>query len=237
AAVGLGVLADSEWQRVGLVAAGVFGLLAAVSSAAALPAIGAVAVGGWLAVLPTLAGGIRFIVPGRGDAAPGRALVAAALLSGVVCSLSGAAGVDPGHLRPAGTAIALVGLAVSPLALPSPPRSSSLVFGGVIAGTTLLAGTAAPFVTGAVALVVAGIVHVPFALVVVGAGGAGISVADAARRGDGATATAAALLVVAGVPYTLPRALAVVVAATLVAEGSRTKAGGCERTRLGGETP
>ena|GEM_PF-1334738 len=216
AAIGLGVVADSAWRRVGLVAVGVFGLLATVSPGAALPATGVVVLGGWLGALPPTIDGARTAVSGRG-------IVATALLAGLSCSLVGSAGVAPPLLRPVGSVLSLAGVAVSPLSLSTRPRTLDWTVGAIVAAGTLFAGTASPFVSGAVMLVVGGIVHVPFVLVVAAVGGAGITVSAALARGDGAGVTAGALLVVAGVPYTLPRALGVVVAATIVVRPVATR--------------
>lgn len=205
----LGVTADEAWARTGLILAGVFGLLSAVTSAVALPTVGALVVGGWL----TLAGS---------DAAarsPTRrqvrvAVVAAALLGGLTLSLFGAVGVRPAALRSAGTTLALAGMAATPLAFGARPAAYGV--GGLAAGATFHLTGAAPFVSGAVALVAGSVVGASALLLAVAVGGLTATVAAGVASRRVGPALAGLLLLSAGVPSSIPRALGAVLAVAFV---------------------
>lgn len=206
-AITLGVAADEAWTRTGLILAGVFGLLSVVTPAVALPAVGAIVVGGWL----LLAGRTHLLSAGQRTRT---AVVTAALLAGLTLSLFGAVGVRPAALRPAGTTVTLVGMAVTPLAFGARPRA--LGVGGLAAGLTFhLTGTA-PFVTGAVTLVAGSAVGASALLIAIAVGGLTASVATGVAQQRGDPTLAGFLLLSAGVPSSIPRALGVVLAVAVV---------------------
>ncbi|WP_135364008.1 hypothetical protein [Halosimplex halophilum] len=213
AALGLAVGVDARAERVALAAVGVFGLVGAVDAAAWLPAAAAVLAGTGAALVV----GLRERAHARVGAVDSlRAALAPVARPGAVAalgtlalawSLAASAGFGTTTLRPAGAAVAFATLAALPLAR----RLDGVVDLGLWAVTAfavVVAAASAPFVAGAVALVAFDAGTVPLSLLALGIGGAVATVvADARRRAFG-PAVAAALLLTAGVPATLPRAVA-----------------------------
>lgn len=219
AVVLLGVAHRDGRYRAGLVVAGVFGLLGAGVPVATLPATVAI-VGGAavpLVVATTGATPTRVAVLGT----PGRhAAVAGVVWLGLAAALGSATGVLDGSLRPLASTTSLVGVALLPLAVD--PDLSGWLAGALVAVAVLWVGATAPFVAGATVLVGFGVVGAPLVAVAGAAGGAvaGTVGAVAAGRWDGALA--AGLLLVAGVPATLPRALAVTAGLALLVGGEHS---------------
>lgn len=203
-ALALGLLADSSIERVGLVAAGVFGVLAALVPAAALPATG-------VAVVGALAAGI--------DRAPrngidGRVLVALGYVVAMVAAIGAAIGILGPGFRAVGAWATLVGLAA--LSTIHRPGRVGWVVAGVAMAGVLVAGIVSPFLTGAVVLIVAGVIGAPLVLVAAGIGGAVAAIAGSVATHRYRPAVGAVILVAAGVPASLPRAVAAVVGLVLV---------------------
>lgn len=209
-AVLVGVTRRAAWPRVGLVVAGVFGLLGLHVPAASLPATVAVAGAPVLAVLDRL----------RAPGSSRRTVVAFVVWLGLGLSLGSATGLLPGG-RALGSAMALVGIALLPIALGSGRRAWAT--GVLAAAGGLWFATALPFVAGAVLLVAFGVVGVPPALVAAASGGGVAAFAGSIpARGPlvrWSTPVAIGLLLVAGVPATIPRALAAGVGLALLLEG------------------
>jgi hypothetical protein len=207
-AVVLGATVDEPWARTGLILAGVFGCLSAVTTAVAVPAAGAVVVGGSLPLLGAVARSPTRRRH-RGTA------VAVALLAGLTLSLYGAYGVRPAVLRPAGTTVVLVGMGATPLAFRAGPTAYAV--GGPVAGVVYHLTGAAPFVSGAVSLVAGSVVGAPAPLLAVAVGGLTATVAAGAltRRAD--PTLVGLLLLAAGVPSSIPRALGVALAVAFLA--------------------
>jgi len=206
AALAVGVRTDDRLERVGLSFAGVFCLLATVSAAATVPAAGAVVAGGGLAVATRLDRNRRWLTLAR-------AAVVAAFLLAATLALGESMGVFAGG-RTAGTTLALLGLAALPVTA-SPPRAAWAA-GGTSFALVVLAGAVAPFVTGAVVLVEAAVVGAPLVLVALGVGGGVAAATTGAVRGNAGWLFGGLLLLAAGVPATVPRALAVVLGLGLV---------------------
>ncbi|WP_137283279.1 phosphate ABC transporter permease [Halorussus salinisoli] len=199
AAVALGVTADRELERVGLLSVGVFGLLSAVTSAVAVPTVGALVAGGWL------------VVAGQFDRRPGpREAVAGALVGGLTLSLVGAAGYRPVAFRSAGTTAALLGMAATPLAVRAGRRG--LAVGGLVAVGAYALILEAPFVSGAVALAAGAAIDPPSVLLALAVGGTTATVADGLSDRRVSAAVGGTLLLVAGVPASIPRGVSVAVA-------------------------
>lgn len=209
AALLLGVTTEEAWTRIGLVLVGVFGLLSMASASAALAATGTVVVGGWL----VLAGRVVATDQQTSRLASG-VVVAISLLVGLTCSLFGAVGVEPGALRPAGTTLALAGMAATPLAFR--PRTTAFAVGGFAAGLTFYLTGAAPFVSGAVVLIAGSVVGASALLLAVAVGGLTATVAEGAASRRIAPTAAGLLLLTAGVPSSIPRALGAVLAVGFV---------------------
>jgi hypothetical protein len=193
-------------RRVGLLFAGVFGPLATVSSAATLPAVAGVIGGGALALVGSLERPTTYR-EGR------RAAVVAGFVVAVAVSLSRAVGLlDAGMTVGAGLAL----VATAALALLVRIDRVAALAGLAAAGTLVGAAVTAPYLTGSALLVGFGVVGVPQLLVALALGG-GVAAAVAGLR-DGAPllAVGALLIVLAGVPAALPRAMAVVLGVALV---------------------
>ncbi|MFC7193889.1 phosphate ABC transporter permease [Halosimplex aquaticum] len=227
----VGVTADG-WSRLGLVIAGVFGLLSAVAPAAQSPAVGAVIAGGWLTLTGRATAGLLAAagadaerdVSAPSDGAAVSVVVGAVLLGGVTLSLFGAAGVRPALFRPTGTVLVLVGMAATPLGIR--PGTVPLVVGGVAAVGTFWVSAAAPFTTGAVALIAGSVVGAPVALLAVALGGLTATITYGVLETAPDTAVVGVLLLAAGVPSSIPRALGAVLAvAFLAAIGPAVTAG------------
>lgn len=208
----IGVRTERPVYRVGLTFAGVFGLLAVVAEPATLPAT--LAIGA--AVLGLTGLHLRDHWRGRRF---DRWLVAGALGAGTVVSLAAGIGLEPSVLRPLGSRIVLLAIAATPVFV-NWDREAVLVGLGV--GVAVVGvGLGAPFLSGAVALIVGGVVGASLPLLVVAAVGAVILFWAAMRSGETELALAAGVLLVAGIPATVPRALAVLTAIALLGGRSR----------------
>jgi hypothetical protein len=198
------------WTRIGLVLVGVFGLLSAVTSAVAVPTVGIVAAGGWLLLIGSVNHGASIVNPRRGF----RTLVTGVLLGGLTLSLFGAIGVEPATLRPLGTTLALVGMAATPFAVRS--GVGPLAVGALAGVGTFALAAAAPFVSGAVALTAGSVVGASAIPLAAAVGGLTATVAEGVLHRRIVPAAAGCLLLLAGVPSTLPRALGVVLAVAFI---------------------
>lgn len=208
AAIILGVTTDEDGVGVGLLFVGVFGVLAAISGAAAVPAALAVVGGGLLAV-GTLAE----------DAGWGRRVVAALGTTAVAVTLAGALGLSPATLRPVGSHLALVTLAVTPFAVGDDRRLAVWVVGALVGAGVLWIATVRPFVSGAVALVGGGVLGASILLTAIGAAGATTALSSMVRRRQVVPALGVTLLVVAGVPGTILRAVPAILGLVLIVGG------------------
>lgn len=206
AAVAVGVVADTEWELVGLVAAGLFALLAAGTRAATVPAVGVLVVTSVLVVVPSVATGEHRTRE--------RMLFGVFVLASVGLSLGASTGLLPSRGRSLGTVAALATLVVAPLVTDTSGRALGV---GLVAAVLTGAGViGAPFVSGAVLLTVWAAIGPNVVLVALGVGGVvAVVVAGAARR-QTALVSGALLLLAAGVPATVPRGLAVVLGAHLL---------------------
>ncbi|WP_225336556.1 hypothetical protein [Halomicrobium urmianum] len=210
AAVAVGVVADDDRALVGLIAAGVFAVFAGFGPGGAAAAAAGVLPGATALVA----------APALLDRPRRRAPVAALAVAAVALSLGATAGPFGPGVRWLGTAAAFGALAVAPLAV----RPSPLALGaGVGAAAFVAAGAlAAPFVAGAAFLAVGAAVDPGIALAALGVGGGVAVVAESARRRRVTGVAAGLLLLGAGIPATVPRALAVVLGLhLLVVAGER----------------
>ena len=206
ALVATGLVAGRPGARVGLLFAGVFGLLAVVDPGATSPAVAAVAGGGALA-----------LVGGQGVPSSyrewRRTLVAAGFVAGVAVSLASATAILDGGLRGLGATVALAALAA--LGVHAAGDSVALSAGVLVAVAVAAASVVSPFVVGSVLLTEFAVAGAPHLLVALAAGGAGAAAVAGYRRGEYALTVGALLLLLAGVPATLPRATAVVLGGAL----------------------
>jgi hypothetical protein len=211
-AVAAGVLATTtavETERVGLVFVAAFGGLALLSPAVAVPAAAAIVGGGALAVSARWRA-----LPERGT--NWRVAPVVGVLLGTAVSLSAAMGLAPTVARPAGAHLAMLGAAATPALLGHGNRDWAL--GGLVAGLLVAFGVVAPFVTGAVSLIGGGIIAVSLPVMAAGLAGLVTTISAGIRTGRTPATIGAGLLLVAGVPGTLPRAMAAVLGLLLLIE-------------------
>jgi hypothetical protein len=210
ALVAVSIVSDRLLVRVGLLFAGVFGLLGAVAPAATLPAAVAIVGGGGLAILGALG---RPTEPWSAR----RSLVAGLFVLGVASSLAGSLGLVA-QGRAFGTLFVLVALA----ALGIRARGDRIALGaGALAFLASVAViTVKPFAAGSALLVAFAIVGVPHLLVSVAVAGATAAAVAGYRRGAYGLPIGAGLLLVAGMPVTFPRAAAVLLGVALALVGA-----------------
>ena len=210
-AVAIGAGADSEWSLVGLIAAGTSAVLATLAPVTA-QAAGVLLVGSLLVVVPPAT---------RGEQrAKWRLLFAGLVVAAVVLSLAPNTGAFPTGMRSAGTTATYVALVAAPV-VAGVSRRVAVV--GVASAVLGVAGAlAAPFVAGAVFLAVGAAIDPPLVVAAAGVGGGVAVVAEGRRRRQTVVSASGLLLLAAGVPSTVPRALAVVRGAhlRLVAAGT-----------------
>lgn len=199
ALAGLGAVADRRAERVALLAAGVFPLLAAFGDPAWLPAAAALVAGGGTAVALTLQ---------RRGFPPAPTAVAALGGGALACSLAGVAGVAPVALRSLGATLAFAALAALPVARSLDTAGLLAWVIGTLAVVWLVAS--APFVAGAVTLVAFAAGDVPAVLLAGGVAGALVVALAAGWRRNLGVAVGALLLLAAGAPAGLARGTAVV---------------------------
>jgi len=207
-----GVLATTtaiETERVGLVFVAAFGGLALLSPAVAVPAAAAIVGGGALAVSARWRA-----LPERGT--NWRVAPVVGVLLGTALSLNAAMGLAPAIARLAGAHLAMLGAAATPALLGHGNRDWAL--GGVVAGLLVAFGVVAPFVTGAVSLIGGGLVGVSLPVMAAGLAGLVTTTSAGIRTRRLPAALGAGLLLVAGVPGTLPRAMAAVLGLLLLIE-------------------
>jgi hypothetical protein len=194
--------------RVGLLFAGVFGPIGLLGPAAVLPATVAVAGGAALALSGTL---------GRPDRLTYRGLRRRALAVGFVATIAVSLADGVGLVTGAHGVGAL--LALASLAAVGTRAEGSVLAVGVgllVAAVVVYVSVVSPYVVGTALLVVFAVTGVPNVLVALAvAGGVAAGVAGLIRRSY-PLAIGAGLLVLAGVPVTLPRATTVLFGAALV---------------------
>jgi hypothetical protein len=211
-AVALAAIALSDRRptvRVGLLFAAVFGMLGVVVPTTVLPALVALAGGSALALSGTL---------GRPESRRYRALrrrgIAAGFVLAIACSLAAATGLAGSAVHTLGTALALLSVG----AVGTRSAGSLVAVGaGAFAVVALVAVSAtSPFILGSVLLVAFAVTGVPHVLVGLAVGAAVAAVVAGLLRREYALALGGGLLLFAGAPVTLPRALTLLLGATLV---------------------
>jgi hypothetical protein len=207
AAVGVAVATDRPTVGVGLLFVAAFTLVGAVTSAAGLPAVVAVALGGGLALVGAV---------GRPSARADyrRAATVGLAAIGIALSLGGSVGVgfDGSHTLGVAASLAAVGL----VGVAVDPYWQSLAVGAVAGIGLLVAGIVAPFITGATLLVALAVTGVSASVVAVAVAGATTAIASGIRRRALLPVAGGSLCLCAGVPSTPERAAALVVGLTLV---------------------
>lgn len=197
--------------RIGLLFAGVFGLLATIDSAATLPAYVAVVAGSGLAVLGPLIGPTA-----SGETQ--RSVLAGVFLLAIAVSLAGAVGVLTGG-RGLGSLLVLT--AIAGLGLRARNDRLALASGALAFVAVAVASAANPYAAGSALLVGFAVVGVPHLLVGLAVAGGTAAVVAGRRHDHSGLAVGAGLLLLAGMPATLPRALAVLLGVAFALVGGQ----------------
>lgn len=203
--------ADRSAVRVGLLFAGVFGVLATASDAATVAA--AVAIPGGAAVAFA-----RALGPPSTYFELRRAVLALAFALAAGLSLAATAGIAGPAVRSAGSVAFLGGVTLLVVRAEGDPVA--LVAGATAFAGVVLASAAAPYVTGSALLVGFAVVGSPHLLAATAAFGGVAAAVAGLREGDAWLAIGAVLLVLAGVPATPGAATAVCLGAALATLGA-----------------
>jgi hypothetical protein len=206
ALIALAVVAERGTLRVGGVFAGVFGLLPMLSDAATIPAVLGVIVGGGV----MLFGAVSWPSSYR---AARRQLLGAVVVAGITLSLSASVGLLNGTIRGLGGILTL-GAATGLVVMVDRERMAVLA-GAVAFLATIAVSVAQPYVVGSVLLVAFAAAGVPHLFVAGAVGGVTAATVAGLRQRSYPLAVGAPLIALAGVPATFPRAMAVVLGATL----------------------
>ncbi|WP_135661924.1 phosphate ABC transporter permease [Halorhabdus rudnickae] len=206
----IAVLDGEGYETVGLAFVGVFGVIGTIARPAYTPAVVAIIAGTALATGSQLNAEV--------DRRIGPSLVAFVLVCGLATSLIGTFGVEPATTRSIGSQLTLLGIAGTPIFLSR--GHVDWLFGALGAGLLIALGVIAPFLLGATGLVAGGIVGASVPVMALAVGGLTTTASAALRRRHDGAVLGAGLLLFAGIPATIPRALALVLALTLLV-GSR----------------
>jgi len=206
ALVAIALASTRSGVRIGFLFAGVFGMLATLSNAAAVPAVVAITGGAAVVLGPGLG------KPSTYDEFRRRAL-GIAFLAAVGLSLASTTGVLDAGVRGTGSALFLVALTLLVVRTGSDPVA--LVAGLAGLAAVLAVSTSAPFVTGSALLIAFGVVGVPHLLAATAVFGGVAATVAGLRDSDYALVVGATLLLVAGVPASPAAAMAVCLGATL----------------------
>lgn len=196
--------------RVGLLFVAVFGTLPLVVPETTL--MGVVAVIGGSALTLVGASGVSTATEWTYRTVRQR-VVALGFVTALALTLAGATGILDGGRNP-GAFLTLA--AITAVGTRSDGSRLAWVAGLLAATAVVVASAVIPFVVGSTLLVAFGVTGVPL-LLVAGAVAGGVAAAVAGlSRGEGTLVVGAALLLLAGVPATFPRALTLLVGAALV---------------------
>jgi hypothetical protein len=160
--------------------------------------------------------------------------VALGVVAALALTLVGVTGLLEGVRTPGAVATLAVVAAVG-----TRSDGSRLAAGaGLLAvGAVGVASVVSPFVVGSTLLVAFAVTGVPSLLVLLAVAGAIAAAVAGLHRGEYALATGAAVLLLAGVPVTFPRALTFLLGATLVLLVHDDTTGGSEHPRRGSARP
>ncbi|WP_136688073.1 hypothetical protein [Halorhabdus amylolytica] len=202
----IAVLDGEGHETVGLAFVGVFGMAGTIARPAYVPAVVAIVAG------TALATGDRLLAVR--DRRLGPTLVASLLVCGLTASLIGTFGIEPATTRSVGSQLTLLGIAGTPVFLAR--GRADWLFGALGAGLLVALGVIAPFLLGATGLVAGAIVGASVPVMALAVGGLTTTASAALRRRHHAAALGTGLLLFAGIPATVPRALALVLALALL---------------------
>lgn len=199
--------AEQSTVRVGLLFVGIFGLLPIVDQAATVPALVAVSVGGAVVLLATPGWPSTYQTLRKQSIAVG-------LLAGIMITLSSSIGIVDGGLRNIGTLLTLG--AVTALVVWIDGDRIALLIGLFALIITIVVSVMKPYIVGSVLLIAFAVVGVSHLLIACAIGGAVAATVAGLRRQEYTLSIGALLVLLAGIPGTFPRALAVIFGATLI---------------------
>ena len=206
--VAMAVFGADSYETIGLTFIGVFGVAGTIARPAYVPAVVAIVAGTGVVV------GAQLRLDRERRLGPG--IVAVLLVGGLATSLAGSLGIASASLRSLGTQLTLLGVAGTPLFL---ARGRIDYLAGAVAGGLLVVlGLVAPFLLGATGLVAGAIVGASLPLMALAVSGLTVTASAALRTRRHAATFGAGLLLFAGVPATVPRALALTLAVVLLVE-------------------
>lgn len=218
ALVAVAVTDGRSTVRVGLLFAAVFGPVPLVAPGTGLLAVVAVVGGGGLALVGTLGRPTTWTYR---DAR--RRVVAVGFVAALAVTLAGATGLAEG-VRNTGAVVTLA--AVAAVGTRSEQSPVAAAAGLLAVGAVVVASAVTPFVVASALLVAFAVTGVPSLLVGLAAAGAVAATVAGLSRDEYALAVGGLLLLLAGVPATLPRALTLLLGATLVLVVDDGHAGG-----------
>jgi len=208
AAILSGVTADNERIQVSLVSAGVFGGLAIVAPEA------------WVLASVVLACASLLISyefhSKASEIVSLRSVILGIIALAVVLSMIGLFGYEPALIR----TLASISLAIGVIGLPAVTGYSyqSLILGLIGATVIGAIGLVAPMMTAAVSLLGMGIMGLPLILLVSGAAGSLTALGTVIEKREIQTAMAVCIILIAGVPNTVPTGIAMIMALGIFAE-------------------
>lgn len=206
-AIIIAITTRDDVRRVTLAFAGVFGIFSLFARPAVVPA----------SVVIVLATGAVLGTALDRPFSPdeiAEAIVGFAFLSGVTISVAASLGIEPATTRSLGSTLTLLAIASTPVLVEWRFRAALAGIVGAIAFTSF--GLSAPFVTGAASLVGGAIVGVSLPVMTVAVLGGVTTVTTGIDRRSIEITVGGLLLLTAGIPATVPRGLALLIALTLL---------------------
>lgn len=208
-AIVVSITTDDGLRRVVMSFAGVFGLLGAIARPALVPA----------SITIVFAAGVLVFAHQNRSTSPDRvaeSVVGFGFLTGIFLSMAGNLGIAPVTTRPLGTLVSLLAIAVSPVFVDWNWRTGTV---GIAVGAIIgWFGLQEPFITGAATLVGGGIIGVSLPILVLGVIGGTTVIATGLQRYSPRPVIAGLLFLVAGIPATVPRGLAILIGLAILLE-------------------
>lgn len=207
AAIATGSATDNPTVRIGLLFIAAFSIVGSISSAAVLPAVLGVTMGGGV----SLYGGLTHTDE---PVSVRRLLLVGSVLVGTAVSLGGTIGITPGGSHTVGVGATVTAIALLAVELPVDHRS--LVGGSIVAAGVVWVSIAAPFAAGATLLVGFGITHLSVVIVALAIGGAVAALLSGIQTRAVIPVAGTGLCLFAGIPATPTTAAALLVGVTVV---------------------
>lgn len=200
---------DDGLRRVVMAFAGIFGLLGAVARPALVPA----------SITIVIAAGVLVYAHQNRSVSSDQvaeSVVGLGFLTGIFLSMAGNLGIAPVTTRPLGSLVVLLAIAASPVFVDWNWRTAIV---GIAAGAVFgWFGLAEPFITGAASLVGGGIIGVSLPILVMAVIGGTTAIVTGVQRYSPRPVIGGLLLLIAGIPATVPRGLAILIGLALLLE-------------------